>query len=68
MGRLKFENAPDVEIKANELVGRLGMEHIDCSRLRFMRSRGSKGRALAPEWGNMTWPLLCRRNVRRGGR
>jgi len=50
VGRLKFEAAPDVQAKANELVSRLGMEHIDCSRLRFMRSRGSKGGALARIW------------------
>jgi len=50
MSRMKFENAPDVQANASELVRQLNMGHIDCSRLRFMRSRGSKSRAVARIW------------------
>jgi len=39
-----------VELKARELVERIGMKHVDCGRLKFMRSNGSKSRAIARIW------------------
>ncbi len=51
MSKIKFEPAPDLAILAKDIVDKLGWDHIDLSRVRFVRSRGSKSRALARIWG-----------------
>ena len=38
---IKYEHAPDIEGKALAIAEKLGMQH-DFSRVRFLRSRGSK--------------------------
>jgi predicted metallopeptidase len=47
---MKTEPAPDVKKRIAEIVDRLGMSHIDSSRLVCMRSRGSTSRAIARIW------------------
>jgi len=41
---MKYENADDLKIRAEEIAKILGMEHIDFSRVGFIRSYGSKTR------------------------
>ena len=41
---IKYEQAPDIEKKAHEIVGILGWNHIDLENVGFIRSHGSKSR------------------------
>ncbi len=41
---MRYDPAPELERLAFDIVGRLGMYHIDTKRLAFVRSRGSKAR------------------------
>ncbi|MCX6817903.1 MAG: putative metallopeptidase [Candidatus Aenigmarchaeota archaeon] len=41
---INYERAPDIDKRAREIIAKLGMEHIDLSRVWFMRSRGSQSR------------------------
>lgn len=41
---MRYEQAPDVEAQAAGLVAALGLDHIDLSRVRCVRSYGSKSR------------------------
>src|SRR3989344_2845127 len=41
---MKYEYAPDLKEKMNEIVKTLGMEHIDLNRVECLRSRGSSSR------------------------
>ena len=41
---IKYYPAPDVEKLFMDVVSSLGFEHIDCSKIRFFRSRGSKSK------------------------
>lgn len=41
---MRYEHAPELERLAFDIVGRLGMYHIDTKRVAFVRSRGSKTR------------------------
>ncbi len=47
----KYLPAPDVAIIAKDIVDTLGWDYIDLSRVRFVRSFGSKTRAVARIWG-----------------
>ena len=46
-----YSSARDVEIIAEEIVNTLRWGHIDLSRVKFVRSKGSKARAVARIWG-----------------
>jgi len=41
---MRYEPAPELNSLAFDIVGRLGMYHIDTKRVAFVRSRGSKAR------------------------
>jgi predicted metallopeptidase len=41
---IEYERAPDIDKKAGEIVDKLGMKHVDLSRVWFMRSSGSESR------------------------
>lgn len=41
---IEYERAPDIDKRAREIVGKLCMEHVDLSRVWFMRSSGSESR------------------------
>jgi predicted metallopeptidase len=41
---IKYEEAPDMERRVRAIAERLGMDHIDFSRLKIFRSRGSTSR------------------------
>jgi len=41
---IDYERAPDIDKKAREVVEKLGMRHVDISRVWFMRSSGSESR------------------------
>jgi len=41
---MRYEQAPDVEAQVGELVAVLGFDHIDLSRVRCVRSYGTKSR------------------------
>ncbi|MFH1237520.1 MAG: putative metallopeptidase [Candidatus Aenigmatarchaeota archaeon] len=41
---INYERAPDIDKRAREIIAKLGMEHVDLSRVWFMRSRGSESR------------------------
>ena len=41
---INYERAPDIDKRAREIIAKLGMEHVDLSRVWFMRSRGSQSR------------------------
>jgi len=41
---MRYEPAPELERMAFDIVGRLGLYHIDTKRVAFVRSRGSKAR------------------------
>jgi predicted metallopeptidase len=41
-----YEKAPELEREASELVKKLGLNHIDTSRVVCLRSRGSKSRRI----------------------
>ncbi len=47
---MKFEYAPDVEDLCKRIVSHLDFGHVDVSRIRFMRSQGSKANAVARMW------------------
>ncbi len=47
----RYDPAPDVAMMAADIVRTLGWEHIDLSRIRFVRSKGTKTRAVARIWG-----------------
>ncbi len=47
---MKFHYAPDVQEKANDIIRTLKLEHIDSSRIIYMRSYGSKANAYARIW------------------
>ncbi len=51
MAKLKFEPAPDAFFIAKDVVSTLGWNHIDLTRVRFVRSKGSKTNAVARIWG-----------------
>ena len=44
MGVIKYYPALDVEKLFVDVVSSLGFEHIDCSKIKFFRSRGSKSK------------------------
>ena len=44
MGVIKYYPAPDVEKLFMDVVSSLGFKHIDCSKIRIFRSRGSKSK------------------------
>lgn len=50
--KVKFQYAPDVQEKANEIIRELGddLSHIDSSRIIYLRSNDSKARAYARIW------------------
>lgn len=41
---IKYERAPDIDGRARDIVEKLGMKHVDMSRVWFMRSSGSESR------------------------
>ena len=41
---MRYEPAPELERLAFDIIGKLGMYHIDAKRVAFVRSRGSKAR------------------------
>jgi predicted metallopeptidase len=41
---INYERAPDIDKRAREIIAKLGMEHVDLSRVWFMRSCGSQSR------------------------
>lgn len=41
---IDYERAPDIDKRAREVVEKLGMRHVDISRVWFMRSSGSESR------------------------
>jgi len=41
---IDYERAPDIDKKARDVVEKLGMRHVDISRVWFMRSSGSESR------------------------
>jgi len=41
---IDYNRAPDIDKKAREVVEKLGMRHVDISRVWFMRSSGSESR------------------------
>lgn len=41
---INYERAPDIDKRARDIIAKLGMEHVDLSRVWFMRSRGSQSR------------------------
>jgi predicted metallopeptidase len=43
-GKLKYEHAPDLKQRMNEIVKTLNMNHIDLERVECLRSRGSSAR------------------------
>ena len=47
---MKLKYAPDVQEKASDIVRVLELEHIDSSRIIYMRSFDSKANALARIW------------------
>lgn len=47
---MRTESAPDVAQRITEIVRKLGLAHIDASRLVCMRSTGSSSRAIARIW------------------
>lgn len=47
---MRTEPAPDIASRIEDIVHKLGMAHIDSSRIVCMRSRGSKSRATARIW------------------
>jgi predicted metallopeptidase len=44
---IRYDHAPDVERRIHLIAEKLGMRHIQLSRLKIFRSRGSKSRAIA---------------------
>ncbi len=44
---IRYEPAPDVEALAREIARALNMNWLDFSRIHFLRTRGSKSRAIA---------------------
>ena len=44
---MDFEKAPDIQLRILDIVLKLDMKHIDVSRVRCVRSRGSKSNAIA---------------------
>ncbi len=60
---MDFELAWDIQNKVRRIVDALRLEHVDSNRIICMRSRGSKGRALARIWSlPKIWQLAL--NVR----
>lgn len=60
---MDFELAWDIQSKVRKIVSALRLEHIDSNRIVCVRSRGSKGRALARIWSlPKIWQLAL--NVR----
>ncbi len=49
--KVKYEDAHDVQKLAEKIVKALGMDHIDLSRIKFIRSRGTKTNAIARCYG-----------------
>ncbi|MEM0372846.1 MAG: putative metallopeptidase [archaeon] len=47
---MRLQYAPDVQEKASEIVRTLELNHIDSSRIIYMRSEGSKANAYARIW------------------
>ncbi len=47
---MKFQFAPDVQEKANDIIKTLELDYIDSSRIFYMRSYGSKANAYARIW------------------
>jgi predicted metallopeptidase len=47
---MKLQFAPDVQEKAGDIIRTLDMNYIDASRIIYMRSYGSKSRAIARIW------------------
>lgn len=41
---IKYHPAPDIQARMTEIVGALGMKHVDMSRVVFIRSKGSAAR------------------------
>ncbi|MCX6820949.1 MAG: putative metallopeptidase [Candidatus Aenigmarchaeota archaeon] len=41
---MKYEPAPELANLAFDIIGKLGMYHVDAKRVAFVRSRGSKAR------------------------
>jgi predicted metallopeptidase len=41
---MHYENAYDIQDTARDVVAKLGLSHIDCSKVVFLRSHGSKSR------------------------
>ncbi len=41
---MNYSSAPDLQERMCEIVARLNMSHVDCSRVVCLRSRGSKSR------------------------
>ncbi len=56
--RVKYEEAKDVEILAKHIAEIVGFDHLDFSRIRFIRSRGSSSNAIARCYGlERIWQL-----------
>jgi predicted metallopeptidase len=47
---MRLQYAPDVQEKASEIIRTLELEHIDSTRIIYMRSNGSKANAYARIW------------------
>jgi predicted metallopeptidase len=50
MSRMKWEPAPDVELRISRIVPGLDMPYVDAQRVKCIRSHGSKSRAIARIW------------------
>ncbi len=50
-GKPRYAPAPDIAILARDIVDTLGLDYIDLSKVRFVRSKGTKTRAVARIWG-----------------
>lgn len=60
--KVQWEIAPDIKQAAEELLVKLEMPHISPQRLIFMRSQGSKSRALARIWSfPRIWQLALKK-------
>ncbi len=51
MPKLRFEPAPDAFFIAKDIIEKLEWDHIDLTRVRFVRSKGAKTNAVARIWG-----------------
>lgn len=60
--KVGWETAPDIKQMAEKLLAKLAMPHIVFERLIFMRSRGSKSKALARIWSfPRIWQLALKK-------